>query len=56
MNDLTSNDDTDESCPGDCDMRPCDDSFDHAFGVHRVPLYLECNVCGRKESMPEREF
>ena len=56
MNDLTSNDDADESCPGDCDMRVCDDSFDHEFGVHRVPLYLECNVCGRKESMPEREF
>lgn len=47
----------DETCPaGECDMRVCDDSFDHAFGVHRVPLYLQCNECGKTASMPEREF
>ena len=47
----------DEFCPaGECDMRPTDDSFDHAFGVHRVPLYLQCNVCNRTESVPEREL
>lgn len=46
----------DEFCPpGECDMRVTDDSFDHQFGVHRVPLYLQCNVCWRTESMPERE-
>jgi len=49
--------DDDDCCPaGECDMRVCDDSFDHAFGVRRVPLYLECNTCGRTESMPEREL
>lgn len=42
----------DDCCPaGECDMRVTDDSF----GVHRVPLYLQCNVCCRTESMPERE-
>jgi len=46
----------DDCCPDGCDMRPTDDSFDHAFGVHRVPLYLQCNVCWRTASMPEREF
>ena len=49
--------DDDDCCPpGECDMRVTDDSFDHAFGVHRVPLYLQCNVCWRTASMPEREF
>ena len=46
----------DDCCPDGCDMRPTDDSFDHAFGVHRVPLYLQCNVCNRTESMPERDL
>lgn len=42
----------DDTCPdGDCDMRVCDDSFDHAFGVHRIPMYLQCSVCNRTEAM-----
>jgi len=49
---------TDDDCcpPGECDMRVTDDSFDHQFGTHRVPLYLQCNECLRTESMPEREL
>lgn len=31
----------------------CDESFDHAFGTHRVPPYLECTVCGNTADMPE---
>lgn len=40
-----------ETCGSDSWVR-CDDSFDHAFGTHRIEPYLECNVCGETAPMP----
>lgn len=28
-----------------------DDSFDHEFGTHRIPPYLECNLCPAKKAI-----
>ena len=33
------------------DWSLCDDSFDHEFGTHRIPPYLECNICGEKKAI-----
>lgn len=47
----------DEYCPdGECEWTVQDDSFDHEFGTHHIPKYLECNVCPRTMAMPEPEY
>ncbi len=47
----------DEHCPNDeCKWTVQDDSFDHEFGTHHIPEYLECNVCPRTMAMPEPEY
>ena len=46
----------DDCCPDGCDMRVVDNSFGHQLGTERIPPFLQCNNCPRKEPMPEREF
>lgn len=43
----------DDDC--DHDWRKADDSFDHAFGTHRLEPYLECKICGATAPIPPLE-
>lgn len=56
MTSIQNNEDEDIYPEGECQMQAWDDSYDDHFGKVRIKPYLQCNVCGRTESIPAPEY